>query len=75
MHAYLGQAANIKAKAVLVAAGRILPVEARHASWIRDIRYSGGHTPAQTPAPAAFEDPWTMARVLAAVKNTGFIVG
>jgi hypothetical protein len=75
VHAYLGQVGNIKAKAVLAGAGRILPVEARHAAWIRDIRFSGGHTPAQTPAPAGFEDPYTKAKVLAIVKSTGFIVG
>jgi hypothetical protein len=28
-----------------------------------------------TPAPAAFEDPYTKERVLALVKCTGFIVG
>jgi len=77
VHAYLGQVANIKAKAVLVGAGRILPVEARHAAWIRQIRFpnggaQGGGSP-QTPAPAAFEDPFTRAKVLAAVNATGFI--
>lgn len=75
VHAYLGQVANIKAKAVLVGAGRILPVEARHAAWIRDIRFSGGTTPPTTPAPGSFEDPFTKAKVLSIVKSTGFIVG
>ena len=75
VHAYLGQVPNIKTKAVLVGAGRILPVEARHASWIRDIRFSGGTTSPTTPAPAAFEEGNTMAKILAAVKATGFIVG
>ncbi len=75
VHAYLGQVGNIKTKAVLIGAGRILPVEARHAAWIRDIRFSGGTTPATTPAPAAFEDGFTKAKVLAAVTATGFIVG
>ena len=74
-HAYLGQIANIKAKAVLVPAGRIALVEARHAAWIRDLRFSGGTTSQTTPAPAAFEDPFTKAKVLAIVKSTGFIVG
>lgn len=32
VHAYLGQVPNIKTKAVLIGAGRILPVEARHAA-------------------------------------------
>jgi Ferritin-like domain len=75
VHAYLGQVPNIKAKAVLLGAGRILPVEARHAAWIRDIRYSGGNSPSTTPAPASFEDPFSKAKVLALVKSTGFIVG
>ncbi len=75
VHAYLGQVPNIKSPAVLKAAGSILPVEARHAAWIRDIRFQGGTTPAQTPAPGAFEDGFTKAQILAAVKATGFIVG
>jgi len=75
VHAYLGQVPNIKTKAVLIGAGRILPVEARHAAWIRDIRFSGGTTSPTTPAPAAFEDGFSKAKILAAVKATGFIVG
>ena len=75
VHAYLGQVANIKTKAVLVGAGRILPIEARHASWIRDIRFRGGTTSPTTPAPAPFEDGFSKAQILAAVKATGFIVG
>lgn len=75
VHAYLGQAALIKTPAVLVGAARILPVEARHAAWIRDIRFSGGNTSPTTPAPAAFEDGFSKAKILAAVKATGFIVG
>ena len=75
VHAYLGQVPNIKAKAVLLGAGRILPVEARHAAWIRDVRFSGGTTSPTTPAPAAFEDGFSKAKILAAVKATGFIVG
>jgi len=75
VHAYLGQVGNIKTKSILVAAGRILPVEARHAAWIRDIRFSGGTTSPTTPAPSAFEDGFTKAKILAAVNATGFIVG
>ncbi len=75
VHAYLGQVPNIKAAPVLMGAGRILPVEARHAAWIRDIRFSGGKTPPTTPAPAAFEDGFSKAKILALVKSTGFIVG
>jgi len=69
--AYLGQVGNIKSKAILKAAGSILPVEARHASWIRDIR---GHGSSPLPAPTAFQASRTKAQVLAVVKSTGFIV-
>jgi len=69
--AYLGQVGNIKAKAILRAAGSILPVEARHAAWIRDIRGSGD---APLPAPTAFQAARTKGQILAAVKATGFIV-
>lgn len=74
VQAYLGQAANIKSKKILGAAGSILPVEARHAAWIRDINggFKGG---APLPAPAAFQGSKTKAQILAAVKGTGFIVG
>jgi hypothetical protein len=75
VHAYLGQVGNIKSKAVLKGAGSILPIEARHASWIRDIRFHGGTTTPTTPAPGAFEEGYTKAHILAAVKATGFIVG
>ncbi len=71
--AYLGQVGLIKTKAVLAAAGSILPVEARHAAWIRDI--NGGKPPATNPAPSAFERSKTKAQILAAVAKTGFIVG
>ncbi|MDQ2910460.1 MAG: ferritin-like domain-containing protein, partial [Actinomycetota bacterium] len=50
--AYLGQVGNIRSKAVLKAAGSILPIEARHAAWIRDIIGSGN---GPSPAPRAFE--------------------
>jgi rubrerythrin len=72
--AYLGQAGNIKSKKILAAAGSILSVEARHASWIRDINggFKGG---SPLPAPAAFQGSKTKAQILAAVKGTGFIVG
>jgi hypothetical protein len=66
--AYLGQVGNIKSKKILAAAGSILPVEARHAGWIRDINGVSG-------APTPFEGSKTMGQVLAAVKATGFITG
>jgi hypothetical protein len=68
--AYQGQAGRIKTPAVLLAAGSILPIEARHAAWIRDINGRGG---SPVPAKSAFSKPLTMDQVLAAVKKTGFI--
>jgi hypothetical protein len=74
VHAYLGQLGNIKAKAVLGPAGQIALVEARHAAWIRSIRFGGGTNVATTPAPAGFESGFSKAKILAAVKGTGFLV-
>lgn len=74
-HAYLGQVANIKSRAVLFTCGPHCPRRGARASWIRDIRFNGGTTSPTTPALAAFKDPFTKARVLAVVKSTGFIVG
>jgi len=66
--AYLGQVGNIKSKAILGAAGSILPIEARHAGWIRDLNNASG-------APSAFEGAKSKAQILSAVKGTGIIVG
>jgi rubrerythrin len=68
--AYQGQAGNIKSGQVLASAGAILAVEARHASWVRDI-IGAGQSP--MPAPDAFSKPMSMSAVLSAVKGTGFI--
>jgi hypothetical protein len=65
--AYLGQVGNIKSKKILGAAGSILPIEARHAGWIRNINGVPG-------APTAFQGAKTKKQILAAVKGTGFIV-
>jgi Ferritin-like domain len=66
--AYLGQVGNIKTPKIVLAAASILPVEARHAGWIRSINGVSG-------APRAFEAAKTKAQILAAVKGTGFITG
>ena len=65
--AYAGQAPKLKADAILKAALAIHSVEARHASWIRDINEAD-------PAPRAFDEPLTKKQVLAAVADTRFIV-
>jgi hypothetical protein len=63
--AYNGQAANLT-KGALAAAARIVSVEARHASWIRDIL-------GRNPAPHATDAGLSAAKVTAAVKRTGFV--
>jgi rubrerythrin len=68
--AYQGQADKIDSSAILASAGSILAVEARHASWVRDL-IGAGRTP--VPAPDAFNAPLSMSAVLSAVKGTGFI--
>ena len=71
VHAYSGQALNIKSPAYVKAALSILTIEARHASVIGLLNDPSGA--AITPD-GAFDTPLTAAKVLAAVKNTGFIV-
>lgn len=73
VQAYLGQAGNIAQRAVLGAAGTIVTVEARHAAWIRFLNQPAGPTPAQRPAPAAFDKPASERTILRAVTGTGFI--
>jgi hypothetical protein len=71
VHAYLGQAGNIKTPAYLLAAASIVTIEARHSGAIGLINGSkgGGIAPS-----GSFDTPYTAAKVLAAVKGTGFIV-
>jgi hypothetical protein len=71
VHAYSGQALNIKTAAYVKAALSILTIEARHASVIGLLNDPSGE--AITPD-GAFDTPLTAAKVLAAVKGTGFIV-
>lgn len=76
VQAYLGQTPRIKSIKILAAAGSILPVEARHAAWIREIRLKATQSASGTlPAPNSFDKPQSMAQILAKVKGTGFIVG
>jgi hypothetical protein len=63
--AYNGQAPNLT-KGTLAAAAKIVSVEARHASWIRDIV-------GLNPAPRAADAPATAAQVTDALNRTGFV--
>jgi hypothetical protein len=72
VHAYSGQALNIKAPAYVKAALSILTIEARHASVIGLLNEPAGN---EIAPDGPFDTPLTAARVLAAVKGTGFIVG
>jgi hypothetical protein len=72
VHAYSGQALNIKTAAYVKAAVSILTIEARHASVIGLLNDPSGEAIAPN---GPFDTPLTAAKVLAAVKGTGFIVG
>lgn len=72
VHAYSGQALNIKSPAYVKAAVSILTIEARHASVIGLLNEPAGEDIAPD---GPFDTPFTAAKVLAAVKGTGFIVG
>jgi hypothetical protein len=71
VHAYSGQALNIKTAAYVKAAISILTIEARHASVIGLLNEPAGNDIAPN---GPFDTPLTAAQVLAAVKATGFIV-
>ena len=62
-----GQAANLT-KHSLAAVATIVSVEARHAAWIRDLL-------GELPAPTATNPAEGAARVLAAIRRTGFVKG
>ncbi len=70
VHAYSGQALNIKSPAYVAAALSILTVEARHASVVGLI---GGGDPKGITPDGAFDTPFTAAKVLKAVEATGFL--
>ncbi len=78
VHAYLGQAGNLKSKALLKTAAAIVTVEARHAAAVAgligqkpyDLTGAGfNYTPQ-----GAFDTAWSKKRVLKNVGKTGFIV-
>jgi ferritin-like protein len=69
VHAYLGQAPNIKKASILLTAASIVTIEARHAGAIA--LYLGKAIAPDGP----LDTPLTAAQVLKAVGATGFIVG
>jgi len=71
VHAYLGQALNIKAPATVAAALSIATVEARHASVAGLLLKA---TPDNISPDGAYDEPFTAAEVLKAVEKTGFLV-
>jgi len=69
VHAYLGQVGNIKTPAYLAAAASVMTIEARHSGAIASILN-------ESISPnGPFDNGYTAAKVLAAVKATGFITG
>jgi Ferritin-like domain len=70
VHAYSGQALNIKSPAYVKAALSIVTIEARHAGVIGLLNEPSGEGIAPN---GPFDTPLTAAQVLAAVKETGFI--
>jgi Ferritin-like domain len=63
--AYIGQAANLSRKRTTTIA-RIVPVEARHAAWIRGIVH-------RLPAPYATDPARTPQQVERTIRRTGFV--
>jgi rubrerythrin len=76
VHAYLGQAGNIKTPKILAAAASILTIEARHAAAIALVGNPGSAIINKGVTPdGPFDKPLTKSQILSAVKKTGFIVG
>ncbi len=73
VHAYSGQALNIKTPAYVKAAVSILTIEARHASVIGLLNEGASPSGKEIAPNGPFDTPLTAAAVLAAVKGTGFI--
>jgi hypothetical protein len=74
VHAYSGQALNIKNPAYVKAAISILTIEARHASVIGLLNEGTIPSGKEIAPNGPFDTPLTAAAVLTAVKGTGFIV-
>jgi hypothetical protein len=74
VHAYSGQALNIKSAAYVKAALSILTIEARHASVIGLLNEGAAPSGTEMTPSGPFDTPLTAAAVLKAVKETGFIV-
>jgi hypothetical protein len=72
VHAYSGQALNIRNPGYVKAALSIVTIEARHASVIGLLNDPSGAAIAPN---GPFDTPFTARTVLAAVKSTGFIIG
>lgn len=77
VQAYLGQAGNLKSKALLGAAASIVTVEARHAAAVATLSASTPYVPGPngiTPN-GGFDKAASKAKILAEVGKTGFIKG
>jgi hypothetical protein len=74
VHAYSGQALNIKKAAYVKAALSILTIEARHASVIGLLNEGAAPAGTEMTPSGPFDTPLTAAAVLKAVEGTGFIV-
>jgi hypothetical protein len=74
VHAYSGQALNIKNPAYVKAAISILTIEARHASVIGLLNEGASPSGKEIAPDGPFDTPLTAAAVLKAVEGTGFIV-
>jgi hypothetical protein len=74
VHAYSGQALNIKTPAYVKAAVSILTIEARHASVIGLLNEGAAPSGKEIAPNGPFDTPLTASAVLTAVKGTGFIV-